>query len=330
MRLLVLGGTVFLGRHLVEAALAGGHDVTLFNRGQSNPGLFSRLEHVRGERDGGLEALKGRRWDAVVDTSGFVPRVVRQSAYLLAGGTGFYAFVSSGSVYPLDSADRSETGPLVELDDPTSEDVSQHYGGLKALCEQEVVDVYGAAALIVRSGLIAGPHDPTGRFTYWTVRVPRGGEVLAPGNPGRQVQFIDARDQAAWILAMASAGRGGIYNVTGLMPPVTLGQVIALCGGAPVTWVSEEFLLEAKVRPYVEMPLWVPSSAGTLNMPIERAVAAGLRFRPLADTIRDTREWALANPNPGARDAGGRVRRPSTLTPEREAELLRAWHGPGG
>lgn len=266
----------------------------------------------------------------MVDTSGFVPRVVRRSAELLCDSVGVYAFISTGSVYPLQGEDKSEEGPVVSLDDPASEDVTQHYGGLKALCEEVVVSVYGDRALNVRSGLIVGPFDPTGRFTYWTLRMARDGEVLAPGAPDRHVQFIDARDQSDWILDMAEAGRGGTFNVSGPRPPITLGEVLSACGEATPTWVSDQFLLEQGVRPYSELPLWVPPSVGTLVMPLDRAAAAGLRYRELSVTIRDTREWALSREPVSAADAGGRVRQPATLTPEREAELLTLWHEHGG
>jgi 2'-hydroxyisoflavone reductase len=330
MRLLVLGGTVFLGRHLVEAALARGHDVTLFNRGRSSPGLFPEVEHVAGDRDGGLEPLRGRRWDAVVDPSGYVPRVVRQSAELLRDATLGYVFVSSGSVYPLRSDDRSEAGPVERPADPATEDVQTHYGGLKALCEEVVTGCFGDRALVVRSGLIVGPHDPTGRFTYWATRLSRGGEVLGPGRPEREVQLIDARDQAGWILDMAEAGRGGTFNVSGPARPLAFGDLLSRAEG-PVTWVSDEFLQEEGVQPYSEMPLWVPPSAGRLNMPIDRALAAGLRHRDVDETIRDTRAWAESpDAAPGQVDAGGRRRQPGALTPEREAELLERWRERGG
>jgi len=325
MKLLVLGGTVFLGRHLVEAALGRGHEVTLFNRGRSNPDLFPGVERLTGDRDGDLESLRGRRWDAVVDPSGYVPRVVRQSAELLVD-TGLYAFVSTASVYPLQSADRSEAGPVEQLEDPATEEVMAHYGGLKALCEHVVTDVFGERGLIVRSGLIVGPFDPSGRFTYWARRLPRDGEMLGPGDPSRPVQFIDARDQVAWILDMAEAGRGGTFNVTGPARSLPFGELLSRHPG-PVTWVADQFLLDEGVQPYTEMPLWVPASAGDLNMPIDRSLAAGLRLRDVDDTLRDTREWAAAEgATAGQVDAGGRARRPTAISPEREAELLEHWH----
>jgi 2'-hydroxyisoflavone reductase len=315
MKLLVLGGTVFLGRHLVEAALGRGYEVTLFNRGRTNPDLFPGVERLAGDRDGGLELLAGRRWDAVVDTSGYVPRVVRQSAELLSG-SGFYAFVSTASVYPIHSPDKSEEGPVERLDDPATEEVTAHYGGLKALCEEVVTDMFGPRALLVRSGLIVGPFDRTGRFTYWAVRLGRPGEVLAPGAPERPVQFIDARDQAAWILDMAEAGRGGTFNVTGPTRPLTFGELLGGHPG-PVTWVPDQFLLDEGVKPWTELPLWIPPPMGDLNMPVERAVAAGLRCRGVDETVRDTRAWAAAQSDHGL---------PAQVTPEREAELLERWH----
>jgi 2'-hydroxyisoflavone reductase len=325
VKLLVLGGTAFLGRHLVVAALGRGHEVTLFNRGRTNPDLFPDVERVTGDRDGGLEPLRGRRWDAVVDPSGYVPRVVRQSAELLSD-SGVYAFVSTASVYPLQATDQSEDAPVERMDDPANEEVMAHYGALKALCEEVVRDVFGDRGLIVRSGLIVGPFDPSGRFTYWAVRLGRGGEVLGPGDPDRPVQFIDARDQADWILDMAEAGRGGTFNVTGPARPLAIAELLSRAQG-PVTWVADQFLLDAGVQPYTEMPLWIPASVGRLNMPIHRALAAGLRHRVVDATIRETRAWAES---PGAAagqvDAGGRVRRPAALTSEREAELLERWH----
>jgi nucleoside-diphosphate-sugar epimerase len=326
MRLLVLGGTVFLGRHLVAAALARGHEVTLFNRGRSGPLLFPGAERLTGDRDGGLDQLRGRRWDAVVDTCGYVPRVVRQSVELLRDAANVYTFVSSISVYPLQGDDRSESGPVERLDDPASEDVRQHYGALKALCEEAVADCFGERTLIVRPGLIVGPHDPTGRFTYWSVRLGRTGEVLGPGEPDRRVQFIDARDLAAWTLDMVEAARAGTFNATGPARPLTFGELLSRCAG-PVTWVPDDFLLEQGVEPYSELPLWVPPSIGTLDAPIDRALAAGLRHRDLDETIRDTRVWAesLAG-SPAQTDAGGRQRQPAGISPEREAEILARWH----
>ncbi len=217
MRILILGGTVFVGRHLVEAALARGHEVTLFNRGQHGPDLYPGVEKLRGDRDGGLDALRGRRWDAAIDTCGYVPRIVRASATLLANAVDHYTFISSVSVYPeAHTRHLDEDSPVGALDDESVEDVTpETYGPLKALCEQAAEGAMSGRALTIRPGLIVGPHDPTDRFTYWPRRVAQGGEVLAPGRPERPVQIIDARDLAAWTLQLVASGARGVYNATG-------------------------------------------------------------------------------------------------------------------
>ena len=314
MRLLVLGGTQFLGRHLAAAALAAGHEVTLFTRGQTNPELFPEAEHLRGDRDGGLGALEGGSWDAVVDTSGYVPRVVRASAELLAPAVGRYLFVSSVSVYAGFAEPPTEGSPLAVLDDPASEDVQEHYGALKALCEAEVERALPGRALVVRPGLIVGPNDPTDRFTYWPQRARRGGEILAPAPPERPVQFIDVRDLAGWIVRMAEAGGTGVYNATGRAGEVTFGALLDACAAEQVTWVDDAFLVEHEVGEWMELPLWIPASNDEWRSfqlaDVSRALAAGLTFRPLAETVRDVPEWTGK--------AG--------LAPERETELLAAWH----
>jgi 2'-hydroxyisoflavone reductase len=327
MHLLVLGGTVFLGRHLVEAALAQGHTVTLFNRGQHNADLFPEAERLRGDRDGGLDALRGRRWDAVVDTCGYVPRVVRDSATLLADTVGHYTFISSISVYSdFDRPHMDESGPLGTIADPTAETVDgETYGPLKVLCEQAADAAMPARVLTVRPGLIVGPHDPTDRFTYWPVRMAEGGEVLAPGRPEWAVQFIDVRDLAEWTLRLVEARSTGIYNATG--PDYALGMgpfleacIAAAASDARLTWVSEEYLLGAGVAPWSDLPLWVPEEghAGFSSVNCSKAIAAGLTFRPLAQTIRDTLAWNATRPHDTPPRAG--------ITREREAELLKGWH----
>lgn len=338
MKVLVLGGTRFLGRHLVAALLARHHEVTLFNRGRSAPGLFAQVEQLRGDRaDGtaGLAALAGRRWDAVIDTCGYVPRIVRASCEALRAAAGSYVFISSISVYAdFGAAELTEDAPLAALGDPASEDVMAHYGALKAACEREVQAAFGERAFIVRPGLIVGPFDPTGRFTYWPQRIAAGGEVLAPGDPQAPLQFIDVRDLAEWIVRALTRGPAGTYNATGPAVPLAFDAFLAACQAtlaprppAVLTWCSERFLLEQGVTPWTGLPLWVPAAeTGIHQVSVRRALAAGLSFRPLATTVADTLAWAKSAdfvPPSGAYAQVG-------LSREREAELLRAWHAAGG
>ena len=322
MKLLVLGGTKFLGRAAVEAALARGDEVTLFNRGETNPELFPEAEKLRGDRDGGLSALEGREWDAVIDPSGYVPRVVRASAELLRGSVGHYVFVSSASVYAEPYVPGfDESAPTVELENPESEDVIGDYGALKAACEQVVGEVFPDASTNVRAGLIVGPHDQSGRFTYWPLRISLGGPVLAPAPPEQLVQFVDVRDLGAWLVDAAARRVAGTFNATG--EPIRLDTVLAACGDAELVWVDEQFLLDQGIGPWMELPLWVPREAAAfLQMSVAAAVAAGLRFRPVEETARDTLAWA--------REVGAGLVAETTygnagLDPAREAELLAAW-----
>lgn len=320
LRVLVLGGTEFLGRHLVEAALARGHEVTLFNRGLTRPGLFPVVERLVGDRDGRLDALAGGGWDAVVDTSGYVPRVVRASAELLAPRVARYLFVSSVSAYAdLSRPGVTEDAPTAALEQETEEYRGPAYGALKALCERAVVDVYGDRATVVRPGLIVGPWDPTNRFTYWPVRIAEGGDVLAPEPRGGAVQVIDARDLAGWCVRLLEDDVGGTFNAVG--PTLTMERVLDECrrvagGAARLVWAPAERLLEAGVGQWLELPLWLVDAeyAGMQRVDVSRAVAAGLRPRPLADTIADTLEWARSGETPVAPPAG--------LDRDRERELL--------
>lgn len=325
MRLLVMGGTRFVGRHLVAEALERGHAVTLFNRGVSEPGLFPGVEEIHGDRDGGLAPLEGRSWDVVVDTCGYVPRVVGASAQLLAGATGHYTFISSLSVYPVGTPPGAdETAPVGTIEDPTVETIDENtYGPLKVLCEREVQERFDDRALIVRAGLIVGPHDYTDRLPYWVRRLRRGGRFLAPAPQDHRVQMVDARDLGAWILDMAEAGRGGVYNATGPDRVLTIRELLETCGEAtgsdaePV-WVDAAFLLERGVEPWSDVPLWLPGEEyeGFVAVSVDRAVSSGLSFRPLIETLRDTDRWDRGREEDELK-AG--------LSSERERELLREW-----
>ena len=322
MNLLVLGGTRFLGRHLVEAALARGHDLTLFNRGRTAPGLFVGVEHLCGERDGDLALLRGRRWDAVVDTCGYLPRIVRRSALALRDSVDRYLFVSSISVYADSStAGQDEQAARLPLPSPDCEDIPGHYGALKAACEDEVQEVFGPRATLLRPGLIVGPFDPSGRFTYWAQRVARGGAVLAPPAPEYPVQFIDARDLAAWMIDLLEQGQYGTFNASGPAAPLTFGAFLegcrqALVAPAEFVWPDESFLDRHAVMPWTELPLYAGEDGRGLNqISLSRALSAGLRLRPLGNTCADTARWAGGSPLPVG----------IGLTAEREAQLLRAW-----
>ena len=330
MNLLVLGGTVFLGRHLVDAALSRHHHVTLFNRGQHNADLYPDLEKLHGDRDGGLGVLKGRNWDAVVDTCGYVPRLVGDSARLLADAVEHYTLISSLSVYDDLSMTRlTESAAVKTLEDETIEEVTPGsrgtYGPLKALCEQAADAVMPGRVLHVRAGLIVGPYDRTDRFTYWVVRVVVGGAILAPPNPGAQVQFIDARDLSQWIIDMAEQKKAGIYNTTGPADTLTFQQFLIACqqtlgSEAEFHWASPDVLAAHEVTPWNNLPLWTPDTArGLLEVEISNAIADGLAFRPLSETIRDTLAWAQKRPRDYAWQAG--------LSMEREAAVLAASPG---
>ncbi|MBV8082154.1 MAG: NAD-dependent epimerase/dehydratase family protein [Candidatus Eremiobacteraeota bacterium] len=323
MDLLIIGGTRFLGPHVVEAALARGDRVTLFNRGGSGA-TPAGVEWIKGDRDGGLGALAGGRWDAAIDTCGMVPRIVRASVEAIGPDVGRYVFISTISVYPEDfGGSLTEDEPVIALADPSVEEVTpQTYGGLKALCETEVTSRLGDRALIVRPGLIVGPLDPTDRFTYWPNRFALGGEVLAPGTPDAYVSFIDVRDLARFLLDAVGAGASGVYNASGTYGVMTMSDVLGACsraadGGAPV-WVSEAFLLANDVTPWTEMPLWVPQGEDVIiRASSARAVAAGLAYRPLDDTVRATLAWTRGLGIDRALRAGP--------TREREEALLRKW-----
>ena len=322
MRLLLLGGPKFVGRAVIDVASARGHEVTLFNRGTTGAGLYPELDRVVGDRDGGLEGLRGREWDAVVDTSGYLPRVVGQSAGLLADAVGHYVFVSSISVYASFAEVVDEGSELAELSAPGSEDISADYGALKALCEREVDTAFPGRSTAVRAGLIVGPHDPTGRFTYWPHRVARGGDVLVPGPAWRPVQLVDVRDLAAWIVTAAEERLSGAFNATG---PATMGAVLdaarrASGSTARAVEVDDAFLTGQGVGEWMELPLWIDPSNDDwrhfMEVDATRATAAGLTFRPLDETVAGALAEAALVEGVG-------------LTPERETELLTAWWSRG-
>jgi nucleoside-diphosphate-sugar epimerase len=317
MKLLLLGGPKFVGRALIEEALERGHEVTTFNRGQTNPGAFAEVEELHGDRRGDLEPLRTRSWDAVLDTSAYVPQVVRSAVALLADAVERYAFVSSISVYADYSRPTPEEAPLETLAEGHPEDKLlpdyANYGALKVLCEQDLEERFAGRALIVRPGLIVGPQDPTDRFTYWPRRVELGRPLLAPAPPDGPVQMIDVRDLAGWMLRMVEGGETGVFNATSPDGAHTFGSMLEACGATDVVWADGSFLLEQGVEPWRDLPVWIP--AGDQEMAyfhradVSRAVAAGLTFRPLEETARAVPEWTGT--------AG--------LSPEREAELLAEW-----
>jgi len=339
MNVLVLGGTGFIGPPMVEYLLARGHKVTIFNRGQSNTDLFPDVEKLVGDRNDDLEALKGREWDVVFDNHATLPRWVRQTAELLQGSVGRYIHVSTISVYaepdftlPDDPDEEEklrldEDASLAQLpeDWDGSEDVTgATYGPFKWQAEAEAEKAFPGKATIVRPGLIIGPGDPTDRFTYWPLRIRRGGEVLSPGSGRDSTQIIDARDLVRFIVTLAENDQSGVFNATGPESRLSMAEMlygIRALTNVPVkfTWVAAGFLEEQSVTPWGDMPCWIPGHA-VMNVRLDRALAAGLECRPLADTTRDLLEWYDAQPE----ERRETVR--AGISAEREAEVLAAWH----
>ena len=339
LRILILGGTGFTGPFQVKYALARGHKVTVFNRGKTHPGeLPEGVEQLIGDRNGKLDALKGRKWDVVIDNPTMLPKWVHDAAEILKGNVDRYVFISTISVYANNSKPgMDETAPLAKYEGKDAMKETRDtviaskfalYGPLKALSEKEVEKWFPGKSLIIRPGLIVGPGDETDRFTYWPVRIDRGGEVLAPGDPSDPVQFIDARDLAEWTIRMVEQGATGIYNATGPATPLTIGGMLegiksALGSDAKFTWVPADFLEKEKVAPWSDMPVWVPPSGedgGLGAVSIKRALDKGLTFRPLAVTARDTLAWFKSRPKERQEKLGAGV------APEREAEVLADWH----
>jgi 2'-hydroxyisoflavone reductase len=335
LRILILGGTGFTGPFQVKYALSRGHKVTVFNRGKTHPGeLPKEVEQLTGDRNGQLEALKGKKWDVCIDNPTTLPAWVRDAAQILKGNVERYIFISTISVYADTSTGPDENTPLAKYEgaDPFKETLEamkasgyKTYGPLKALSEQETEKWFPGKSLIIRPGLIVGPRDETDRFTYWPVRIDRGGEVLAPGNPSDPVQFIDGRDLAEWTVRMAENRETGIYNATGPAKELGIGGMLdgiktALNSNATFAWADAEFLKQQKVEAWSDMPVWAGDELGMSRTNIDRALAKGLTFRSLGDTARDTLAWFKAQkPERQAKMRAG-------LTPEREADVLVALH----
>ncbi|MFC2079352.1 NAD-dependent epimerase/dehydratase family protein [Candidatus Bipolaricaulota bacterium] len=306
MHLLIIGGPVFLGRAVVECALGLGHEVTLFNRGKSNSGLFPEIEQLHGDRDGGLDPLIDKTFDACLDTCGYFPRIVKASTQLLKDSVDLYAFVSSVSVYAEPSPEGTdETGSLATIEDPSIEEITEEsYGPLKALCEAEVSGVFGDRALLVRPGLIVGPHDPSDRFTYWPWRAAHGGQMLAPGRPERPIQFVDVRDLAAWIVRMLELGESGAYNTASTPGDHTMEGLLQTCCSVSnkdteLVWTDDAFLNKHEVGAWIELPLWIPEdepiARGFFDFRADCAISHGLESRPIAETVRATMDWSLSS-----------------------------------
>jgi 2'-hydroxyisoflavone reductase len=340
LRILFIGGTGFIGPHMVRRALERGHTVTLFNRGRSNPHLFPNVEKLVGNRDGGLGVLKGRTWDAVIDTSGYIPRTVRDSTQLLKGSVNRYLFISTGDVYAsFSTPGLDENGPLDKTEGITGEDASKHYGAFKVLCERAVEEAYPGRNTIFRPGWIIGAGDNNTISAYWPVRIDRGGEILAPGDPSDPTQIIDAHDLAIFTIKALEENINGVFNVVGPASPLTWSEF--LYAGRAVTatplsftWVPADFLAEIGILPWTDLPIWwpprddyktppmfEPGGKGFAQIDGRRAIAAGLTFRPLADTMRDILlEWNSRN------EAWDAKPRRFGMSSRKEADALAAWH----
>ncbi|MBM6619366.1 SDR family oxidoreductase [Bacillus suaedaesalsae] len=327
MNILILGGTKFLGRHLVEESLKRGHEVSIFTRGITNSDLFPEVEKLVGDRDGNLESIKGRKWDAVIDTSGYVPRNVRDSAAILAANCNLYTFISTISVYQdFTKVGISEGDDIAQLEDEGIEEITgETYGPLKALCEQEVMAIFPDKHLIIRPGLIVGPYDPTDRFTYWPHKIGTEEEIIAPNDEHASVQFIDVRDLASFIIQQLENKSIGVYNVTGPNEDLTFDQLIDVCKETlnkevKVTKVDEQFIVENDIQFWTELPLYIPIGKGMdgfHKVSIDRALADGLSFTSIQETIQATYQWSIAREHKELL-AG--------LSKEKEMDLLLKWH----
>ena len=345
LKILVLGGTGLIGPPMVSYAIARGHEVTLFNRGKTNTELFPELEKLKGDRNDDISAIQaqveaGRRWDAVVDNTASIPRWVTESAGLLAKAADYYLYTSSISAYAdFSTPNADETAPVGQISPEdeakvlTTKDITgENYGPLKARCEEEARKAFtDQHTCVVRPGLIVGPGDYSDRFTYWPVRIYRGGEVMAPGNPTDPVQFIDARDLGEWYIRLIEAGTTGTFNGVGPRSPMDIAGMLygiraTVDNDISFTWVDAEFLEKHEVQPWLHMTVWVPAGeeyAGFSTSNIDRAIEAGLSFRPLADTTVATMEYWNSLPEE-------RREKPKAGCPaELEEKVLKAWHAKG-
>lgn len=331
--LLILGGTGFIGPHLTTEALRLGWKVTHFNRGKRDADGVSGVETLLGDRKGQLDSLKGRKWDAVVDNTGYVPKFTKQSADLLAPNAGYCLFVSSISAYASFAKPNDENSPTGKLEDINFEEVNNDtYGPMKALCEQYSMDAFKGRCSVVRPGYIVGPLDPTDRFTYWPVRVSKGGEMLAPGTPRDPIQIIDVRDLTAWMMKLVEARTTGYFNAITPARAYTLGDIITASqkespkAGTKVTWVPEDFLMKQWKPEEVDVPPWSPVkgewAAASLTS-VDRAVKSGLKFRSMEATVHDTMEWWRTLP------AERTAKLKAGIDPQKEADTLKAWHESG-
>jgi 2'-hydroxyisoflavone reductase len=331
LRILILGGTGFIGPHQVRYARERGHEVTLFNRGKTAPDMFPGLETLIGDRNGDYEALKGRSWDVCIDNSASTPEWVTMAGEVLRDSVAHYIYVSSRSAYadystvPMTAAEPTHTYETAGVE-PGAERLP--YGLRKALCEREAQRFFPGRCTIFRPALIVGPGDPTDRFTYWPVRIHRGGEVLSPGDPSDPCQIIDARDLTGWMIRMAEEGHTGVYNALGPAIPRPMEQLLygiraVTTAETRFTWVPADFLAEHRVRPYSHMPVWMPPGPGRegfARFDIGPEVEKGLTFRPLAVTARETLEYHFSRSREERENLG------AGLPAERERDVLEAWH----
>jgi 2'-hydroxyisoflavone reductase len=338
MKVLILGGTRFLGKALTEEALKRGHEITLFNRGTNN-GAFSGVEQLIGNRDSDVSQLKNRKWDVVMDTCGFAPHQIKKIAAVLGDNIEHYTYISSISVYkdwiPNNIKEHyhlqsMQADKLKAVEEGTISPY-EYYGALKVLCEAEAENHWPGRVLHIRAGLLVGPFDYTDRLPYWVKRVAKGGKVLVPGRKDRPVQLINVKDIAVWLFNMAEKRKAGTFNVTSPEEELTIEELLNTCkavtnSDAEFIWTDEQFLMEHKVQPWTEMPLWIPEHfpiegetepwKGTFSISVEKAVTSGLSFRSLADTLIDIYQWEKEREVKELK-AG--------ISQERELELLQSW-----